>query len=97
MVWVENDAYVCDILLGRHHDNQPYDIQYIDTQHNGLFVTLSIDTQHNKIACHYDECHYAECHHFFVMLSVVMLNVIMVNVIMMNAFKLSVAAPFGML
>jgi hypothetical protein len=64
-------------------------------------MTLSIDTQHNSVECHYAERRYAECRHyaerryaeshdFFVMLNVIMPNVIMLSVVRLNVILLSV-------
>jgi hypothetical protein len=52
----------------------------------GLFMTLSIDIQHNSIECHFAQC----CDHLNVMLSVIILNVVRLNVVM-----LSVVAPLS--
>jgi hypothetical protein len=40
-------------------------------------MTLSIDTQHNSIECHYGECF----DYLNVMLSVIMLSVVMLSVV----------------
>jgi hypothetical protein len=57
-----------------------------DTQHKGLYVTLSI-----AILCHSAECHYGECR----VLLTVMLNVIMLCVVMLSVVMLSVVAPLN--
>jgi hypothetical protein len=77
-------------LYGRP-DSQDNDIQLNDTQHKGLFVTLSV-----KPLCFNAECHYTECRVLFtvmlnvIMLSVILLNVVRLSVILLNVIRLSV-------
>ncbi len=56
-----------------------------------LVMTLSVNSQHNSIECHYAKSRYAERRDYLnIMLSVVMLNVIMLNVFMLNVVMVSV-------
>ncbi len=53
------------------------EIRHIDTQHKGLFVTLSINDIQHKNKQHFALCLYAGCRDFLIVtLSIVMLNVV---------------------